>query len=374
VWSPIPHRQTGLLPDGPPRYPPGTHRKIPNPEERWNLLETRTEVASSSKDLYRESDMNKPYYRPPVDKMLRLPELSSSFKEYPYQDESFRAPSDTTAIGNFDQDVQVKVEPKEESDIVQHLDTYDCLDCSTHPDYVTTGPSTRGSEQEVLLSAQNTSHLEYSQISGDISRSIGSERYETVHSNMGIQHSIASTIVSQLETSHNTGENCKHSRNLGEMISPHSSGHQHLTSNFGQSDVADIIRPHSSSKPHVRSNLGHGGVVGRRYRCAVCGLGAGSKADLDKHLRVHTGEKPYRCGDCGRGFAQVGNLKMHERTHSGVKPYSCEICGKAFAKSTNLTSHLKVHSAVRAYRCKQCGSEFGDANSLNFHMSHHHTR
>lgn len=43
--------------------------------------------------------------------------------------------------------------------------------------------------------------------------------------------------------------------------------------------------------------------------CEVCGKEFLRRADMVKHLRTHTGERPYKCEICGFGFAQQSNYK-----------------------------------------------------------------
>ena len=55
----------------------------------------------------------------------------------------------------------------------------------------------------------------------------------------------------------------------------------------------------------------------RRNLCLVCGKRFQWAADLVKHKRTHTGERPFVCRHCGLAFTQAGNLKRHEdRLHN----------------------------------------------------------
>ena len=38
------------------------------------------------------------------------------------------------------------------------------------------------------------------------------------------------------------------------------------------------------------------------FPCPMCGKMQRSKADLTKHMRSHTKERPFKCPDCDRGF------------------------------------------------------------------------
>ena len=47
------------------------------------------------------------------------------------------------------------------------------------------------------------------------------------------------------------------------------------------------------------------------------------------------------CTYCGKKLSSVANLQRHIRTHTGEKPYSCKICGKKFSDPSNVINHKK---------------------------------
>ncbi|KAL6118193.1 uncharacterized protein ACO6RY_03040 [Pungitius sinensis] len=87
------------------------------------------------------------------------------------------------------------------------------------------------------------------------------------------------------------------------------------------------------------------GLKVKPFPCSVAGCERRfSRSDeLNRHVRIHTGQKPFQCTICARSFSRSDHLTTHTRTHTGEKPFSCEVCGKRFARSDERKRHGRVH-------------------------------
>ncbi|XP_045472632.1 ras-responsive element-binding protein 1-like isoform X2 [Harmonia axyridis] len=150
------------------------------------------------------------------------------------------------------------------------------------------------------------------------------------------------------------------------------------------------IKSHNVDSETVQDDKG--------YTCRICFKVLSSSSSLDRHVLVHSGERPFHCKYCGDTFTTNGNMHRHMRAHN-LKNKNYESDGSTDSSASNteynnnrvkpkqnrkrkleiddeeITDTKKVFAedARRIYRCPVCErNDFDSVSVLENHMEDNH--
>ncbi|CAL1283849.1 unnamed protein product [Larinioides sclopetarius] len=141
-------------------------------------------------------------------------------------------------------------------------------------------------------------------------------------------------------------------------------------------------------------------IYDETYDCPEphCSYSTPSRRQFQKHMLIHSDQRPYSCFVCNYTFKRSDSLRQHLLTHSGEKPYACTLVssikkfkGKKFIDNVELGNFNKIrfeclicpyvtghYSDIRnhisqhsRFKCYYCGQSFSRKETLKTHMNRH---
>ncbi|MBN3286989.1 ZN148 protein, partial [Polyodon spathula] len=105
----------------------------------------------------------------------------------------------------------------------------------------------------------------------------------------------------------------------------------------------------------------------KSHVCEHCSAAFRTNYHLQRHVFIHTGEKPFQCSQCDMRFIQKYLLQRHEKIHTGEKPFHCDECGMRFIQKYHMERHKRTHSGEKPYQCEYCHQYFSRTDRVLKH-------
>ena len=119
-------------------------------------------------------------------------------------------------------------------------------------------------------------------------------------------------------------------------------------------------------------------VVARTaFKCYRCGICFTSVSSLHEHVKKHSYDdirkkQSVKCDICGQVLTKLKYLERHMLIHSGEKPFPCQYCSERFRSTGELNSHAARHTSSEQHTCIKCNISFIRKETLNLHMKDKH--
>lgn len=119
----------------------------------------------------------------------------------------------------------------------------------------------------------------------------------------------------------------------------------------------------------------------KTFNCIKCGVFCRTSDELEKHILVHSEERPFRCDvpSCFYAGKLAKNLEAHKKNKHDNKIVACHLCGKLLKQERNLKRHLELHEtdAPGVLKCLhgECAAtRFSSIDVLKIHYMQRHVK
>uniref|UniRef100_A0A182W549 C2H2-type domain-containing protein n=1 Tax=Anopheles minimus TaxID=112268 RepID=A0A182W549_9DIPT len=94
-------------------------------------------------------------------------------------------------------------------------------------------------------------------------------------------------------------------------------------------------------------------VTGKRYICPICDCVSPTQRAFTDHIRLHNAESEsaatavasasFCCKICSKVLSSASSLDRHVLVHTGERPFNCKYCSLTFTTNGNMHRHMRTH-------------------------------
>ena len=108
------------------------------------------------------------------------------------------------------------------------------------------------------------------------------------------------------------------------------------------------------------------------FPCTLCDKTFGKVGKLNRHMSVHTNDRPWHCTQCEKSFKRQEHLKRHILSHmpKEARQHICPVCEHRFTSNYHLKRHIKSHEQPPK-ACPHCDKVYVTEKLLEKHLVKH---